>query len=486
MPKKIITVGFSLAHDGIESTELTEHTSLLDWDVVLFCPDMSDFLIHEFGDSEYLGKTCLNDRKSFSLRDACAHWRREISQAVDTGKVVLVFLHKPQEVYVANGEHTRSGTGRNQKIIRHVELINNYSMLPIKTAWTATTGTSIALHSSAREILSSYWQKFGSISQYHAVFASDVKGVCLHTQHGQKPVGVLIRSRASAGAIFLLPDLNFDNPDFSAEDEVGEVCWTEAARQFAGSLISEVVALANALASDGEKTPQPTWASASEYALSSEIELSRKLLIAETDLEKAQRAKDEIAAQLGEAGELRSLLFEKGTRLEAAIISSLHILGFKAEPYHYGESEFDVVFESDEGRLLGEAEGKDNKAINIDKLRQLSTNIHEDLQRQEVQQPAKGILFGNGYRLINPAERQQQFTDKCISSAISLSFGLVSTNRLYDIVHYLSNNPDAEYASRCRIAMIEGIGIVNFPDIPSHESHVMEADEVSEVAATMK
>jgi hypothetical protein len=48
-----------------------------------------------------------------------------------------------------------------------------------------------------------------------------------------------------------------------------------------------------------------------------------------------------------------------------------------------------VVFESEEGRLIGEAEGKDNKAINVDKLRQLSMNIHEDIQREEVTTPAK-------------------------------------------------------------------------------------------------
>ena len=56
-------------------------------------------------------------------------------------------------------------------------------------------------------------------------------------------------------------------------------------------------------------------------------------------------------------------------------------MGFVASPYKEANSEFDVVFESAEGRLLGEAEGKDSKAISVDKLRQLVMNIHEDLQR---------------------------------------------------------------------------------------------------------
>lgn len=142
------------------------------------------------------------------------------------------------------------------------------------------------------------------------------------------------------------------------------------------------------------------------------------------------------------------------------------MLGFKAEPYADGKSEFDAVFESAEGRLLGEAEGKDNKAVNIEKLRQLSTNLHEDLQREEVDHPAKGILFGNGYRLTKPGERQTQFTDKCITSATSMSYGLVSTDRLYAAAQYLSGTSGEEFARRYRVAIIELSGIVRFPDVP--------------------
>lgn len=80
-------------------------------------------------------------------------------------------------------------------------------------------------------------------------------------------------------------------------------------------------------------------------------------------------------------------------------------MGFRAEPFKDSNSEFDVVFESDEGRLIGEAEGKDSKAINVDKLRQLAMNIHEDLQREEVTKSAKGVLFGNGFRLSPLNER---------------------------------------------------------------------------------
>ena len=64
-----------------------------------------------------------------------------------------------------------------------------------------------------------------------------------------------------------------------------------------------------------------------------------------------------------------------------AILEALRLLGFQANNYKDAESEFDAVFEAPEGRFLGEAEGKDNAQVNIDKMRQLEMNIQEDFAR---------------------------------------------------------------------------------------------------------
>ncbi|WP_235920574.1 hypothetical protein [Brucella tritici] len=466
MPKKILSVGFDLVGDNVESTTFSDKNSLLDWDIVLFRPNISQITTFDYGNDEYLGKLCLNDRKSFALREACAHWRREITQAVDAGKLVVAFLSPPAEVYVATGSKSTSGTGRNQKVTRHVELCTSYNALPVAVKWTETQGSSMTLSQGTQELFAAYWHKFGKHSRYNVVWPVTSKGVCVQTQTGHIPVGLFLRSKVSTGALLLLPDMDFDQDEFSEENEDGDWVWSQAGQQFSASLIGEIVALSKAIANDGEKTPQPEWASADEFALAPEVELRQQLLQAETELEKAQRVKDDLSNQLEDAGQLRALLFEKGKRLEAAVITALKVLGFKAERYEDGQSEFDAVFESAEGRLLGEAEGKDNKAVNIEKLRQLSTNLHEDLQREEVTRPAKGILFGNGYRLTKPGERADQFTEKCITSATSMSYGLVSTDRLYAAAQYLSGTSDDEFARRCRLAMIEMSGIVRFPDVP--------------------
>jgi hypothetical protein len=226
------------------------------------------------------------------------------------------------------------------------------------------------------------------------------------------------------------------------------------------------VALDKALHASEDRTPEPTWASDVTHVLPEEERLRLQLLENERLVEEAQKQKDDVVDQLKAASQFRVLLYEKGKILENAILEALRLLGFAANPYKDATSEFDVIFESTEGRLLGEAEGKDTKAINVDKLRQLAMNIHEDLQREEVSSPAKGVLFGNGYRLTEPSKRDVQFTEKCIVAAQSSSTALVTTTDLFKAVQYLSGNADVEYAKRCRKAILNAAGLAALPEPP--------------------
>lgn len=133
---------------------------------------------------------------------------------------------------------------------------------------------------------------------------------------------------------------------------------------------------------------------------------------AEQAIEKAQQNKEAAAAQLAAEGQLRNLLFAKGEPLEAAALQSLHLLGFKADRHVGDQLEIDAIFESEEGRFIGEVTGKENSPVDAAKLRQLSDNIFQDLEENEVEAPAKGILFGNAHRLEPPETRQEHFTKK--------------------------------------------------------------------------
>jgi hypothetical protein len=198
----------------------------------------------------------------------------------------------------------------------------------------------------------------------------------------------------------------------------------------------------------------------------------------ESTLEAIAARKEGLKTKIVQEGSLRRLLYEKGSPLEMAILQALTLLGFRAEPYRDSQSEFDVVFECEDGRLLGEAEGKDNHPVNVDKLRQLEMNVHEDFARDGVGEMAKRVLFGNAYRLQPLAERGEYFTQKCMMAAKRSGTALVRTPDLFHVAQYLSSETDQEFAKRCREALLRSEGeIVSFPEVPgmSPESNVNKA-----------
>lgn len=462
MSKSILTIGFELACDGAKYEEFRSKASLLDWDIILFRPLISEFYTHG---STYQGKPSLDDHSSFQLKESCEHWRREIKQAFEAGKTVLVFLPTVQDVYIDTGERQYSGTGRNQRTTRIVSPYTNYAAIPYSLKPVNAKGSAMKLAPAGAEVLAPYWAEFGPISEYKVLLDSETLGVCLTTKNGDKPVGTLARSKSSPGTLALLPDIDF-YPDTFLKQEAKKQVWTDEASQFAVRFLSAVVALDKALRSSAEITPEPGWATNSAYVLAPERTLRSELLEAERRVEDAQILKETLLERLNCAGRMRALLYEKGKPLEHAVLEALHALGFTATQYKEADSEFDVVFSCNEGRMLGEVEGKDTKAVNVDKLRQLQMNIHEDLQREEVTKPAKGVLFGNGYRLASPDERELQFTEKCIAAAQSSSTSLIATSDLFVAVQYLSEQFDDEYARRCREVILTGVGLVAFPVLP--------------------
>lgn len=464
MAKKILTVGVALASDDIPYESFQSKVSLLDWDIIIFRPQLDDFitLYHE----SYNGKPSLNEKESFHLRECIEHWRRELLQAYEAGKTVIAHLPPLKEVYVDTGERRYSGTGRNQKTTIVVKPVSNFDALPVALAPISAEGSEMKLADKGSEVLATFWSEYGSISRYKVLLTGKSVPSSIVTRSGAKVVGALYRDNNSPGALVALPDIDFQPDNFYREDDDDELLWTEEAHQFAARYAASIIALDKALRSDRQVTPEPAWASNGRFSLATEQSLKLDLLNAERDIEEAQKKKERIVAELRDAGALRSLLYEKGHALEGVLLTALRIMGFTAEPYKDEGSEFDVVFECEEGRLIGEVEGKDGKAVNVDKLRQLGMNIHEDLLRDEIDSPAKPVLFGNGYRLQAPEDRGDPFTEKCYAAAATSSTALVATADLFGPVQYIIGEPDAEYARMCRIAILSASGRVTFPPIP--------------------
>ena len=267
--KKILTIGFSLASEETEFCEFDSDISLLDWDVVLFKPDIDEYIFRR--KSIFEGKPCLSDDESFRLKAQSEHWRREIKSAVEHGKLVIVYLSELKQISIATGQKEFSGTGRNQKVTRIVTDYNNYHSIPLDLKPISSKGKEIKLSAKNSEVISSYWQEFSDISSYKVSIEGKFT-TSLLTKHVEKTVGSVVRSKNSNGAMLCLPDMNFYPESFfvGEEDEENEGDWTEEAKQFASKFIKSIVSLDKSLKSQGELTPEPDWAKGGSYMLNQE------------------------------------------------------------------------------------------------------------------------------------------------------------------------------------------------------------------------
>ena len=463
MSKKIITIEFNIPGYAECFYSYSSDQSLLDADIIIFESRFNDY---DF-DSNHQGKPSYDENESFRLQEATRHWKRELSTALEEGKTIFVFFSKYEEIFIRTGEKNFVGSGRNARVNTYVTPYDNYQFFPIDLPPLISKGGNKLLFNN-NQTFSTFWKEFNNFLKYESYIDGKIKTPLFFTKTADKPVGGIFR--VGKGHLVLLPPLRYPEDKFTKYDEKEEEeFWTKEAIKFGKRLVQVLVDIDKALRSLAEVTPPPQWALAKEFEIPEVNRIKKKISSITKKIDSLIVIKNELLQRLIKEKELKNLLFEKGKPLENTILLALHILGYKAERYDNGELELDSVILSPEGdRFIGEAEGKDDAPINIDKFRQLESNIQEDLEREDIKAPAIGILFGNGFRLTTLKKRPEQFTDKCIKNAARLNAILIKTPDLFKVSEYLKTSEDKSFAKKCRQSIVSSRGkIVNFPIIPT-------------------
>lgn len=455
--KRVISVGFLTGSPDIPFSRHSSRSSLADADIVLFeTPRMS----------AYAAPALHNDRKMLGIKSSAemaqdfSHWKEQLRYAIDAGKNVIVFMQGSEPVY---------------DISRR--LTSGLHALPVDLGNITYAHGEVMKTTPAASCLGTYWEEFCDCSEYSAYLDALRGSPLLLTKTGRHCVGLLISGKEGKGSIVVIPPLSNHAPEkyFSKRDRTTYARTLEGPRlpaekggQFWQRFLKCVVDMDRLLRASGSQTPPPEWVNADRFKTRVETSLLQQISTLEKQIEQATQNHATLMAKLVPESSLRPLLYEGGTALEAAILEALRLLGFSAEQVREGESEFDAVFTSAEGRFIGEAEGKENSAVNIDKFRQLVTNIEEDFRRGDgLTARARGVLFGNAFRLQPLESRGDFFTQKCMSSAEHYKTALVRTPDLFVAAKYLRDNEDASFAEKCRKAILSAEGaVVVFPNPP--------------------
>ena len=466
MEKQIFTIGYTIPTFDKSHVDFYDDLSLMDADVLLISPDAleprGDWVNFTTSDGG-----CYNVAASKTYKQKMSSLRKEIEDYLNAGKNVFILLTKKEEYQLANSVSSE----RKGQNTFNTEMYGNYNFLPTNIgALTSASGKHVEF--SGNPTFSDFYEKFGKDLEYQLYIENPSGAQIIFTGKDKtKILGAIYKIKN--GHLVVLPFIKYDEEKFTEYRGKGKEkkeYWTKEATQFGKSLTKALVDIDKALRKGGDKTPPPDWTNEADFYLAQEQVLQKDVEKKTKEIEKLILQKNELLTKIDEEIKLRGLLFEKGKILENAIGIALKILGYKAENYNDGNLELDHIITSPEGdRFIGEAEGKDTSAINIDKFRQLATNIQEDLQRDEVENPAIGILFGNGFRLTKPSERAEQFTTKCINTAKSSNCVLLRTADLFRVAKYTKELKDENFAKSCRDMIKDSLGkIVEFPTLPTN------------------
>ena len=440
----------------------------MDADVLLISPDS----ITPVGDwvSFTTGGGCYNVGPSKRFEERLSHLKKEIFDHLNSGKSVFILLSGKEEFQLAQsvssprkGEHTYN-----------TKTANNYDFLPISIG-TLTSASGKHVKYSGNSIFSVFNKDFGSYLEYQLYIENTKSTQVIYSgKDNKKTLGALYK--VGNGHLIVLPMLNFNEADFieTTKKNDGEEMefWSKKGLAFGNNLVSCLLEIDSKLADGSEKTPAPEWTAQNQYLIKSEIVINDSIIKNLDMIAKLEQENERLKIELAEEVKLKDLLFEKGKSLEDAVIKALRILDFQAENYNDGELEMDqIIISPEKHRYIGECEGKDNKDVDVTKFRQLQDALNADFARDEVDEKAFGILFGNAERLKDPQNRKLDFTTKCKSGAEREKIALLKTVDLFIAAKYLVENNDEAYKKACRHAIHQHLGkIVIFPKVPENDN----------------
>ncbi len=462
MKKDILTMGFEIPGFSNLEKDFSSNISLMDADIIAISPQIIS--PSSYGWVSFTsGGGCYDVSTSEKFIENTNHLKKELSDMLELGKTVFLFLDKKQSFSLAFSV-TSPRKGHNTY---NTKSASNYDFLPINIG-KITSASGEKVNFNGNHLFSDFNKKFGNYLTYEVYLENTDSSEVIYTgKDKSKVLGSIDRVRN--GYLVSLPQIDYDNEKFIEYDEEKDSeIWSKEAISFGHSLIQCLIDIDSKISLKLTKTPIPEWVNKNEFStkkgllINESIEINNRKI--EEITEKITQLKDEFAKE----NKIKDLLFETGTPLEDSVTEALITLGYEAENYNDGVLELDqVIISPEKHRFIGECEGKDTKDINITKFRQLLESLNADFARDEVQEKAYGILFGNPQRLLKPKSRKLDFTEKCKIGAEREKIALIKTSDLFEIIKYLRENENEEFKKKCRDAIYSGLGkIVKFPKIP--------------------
>ncbi len=430
--------------DDAEIEHFSSDASIFDYDVVIWDPAASfeSYARPGYQDS-YQGLPSLSDDMSVRIMSDTLRRRTEFSEFVNAGRVLIVVVRSPQACYVATGEKTYSGTGRNRQTTRIVNNFDLHSALPIPKC-KFITGSGKRIELSTGGPLVEFLRKYRARVTYDATLEGAPGSVLARVSGTQRVVSSALRTKAG-GWIILLPAIDLAADDEDTDESADDEGWWSEAPQFQADLLSAVRQLgANTSVS------RPAWIES--YATAEQQRLRTEIIKQQKRVESARDKLAQLQRNKEKAESKDQLFLGTGRALELEVKEVLELLGGTVTDPEPGRDDWRVKFP--EGAAVVEVKGVSKSAAekHAAQLEKWVAGAYE-----EGGSPPKGILIVNTWRETPLVDRKEiDFPEQMLPYSTSRNHCLITGLQLFVIRADVENDPNRAKHWRNKILQTAG------------------------------
>lgn len=377
--RTVVSIGYEFEHPRVQNIDYRSTETILSADVVLWLPQpLNEFYSgHDFlGSHEYRGMPLIGESESQPSILAVERRRSELQGFLDLGRSLVLFAPAPQSWYYYSGTRDVSGTGRNQKVTRHVQEMKTFDLLPFTMDATAASGRQIECLGTP--VQRAFWEKYAHLFE-HAAYMEEPLGhpflVISKTAYAVGSYGSV-----GKGLVLVLPQLADDGGD---EEEDDDDFPHEA-------FVDAVLTLVDEVSEGRGQKVQPTWSQ--DLILPGETQVSGEVSRMTDEIGELSSRRMEAERSLVVLQSRKTLFTGTGRDLEEAAKQALEGLGFAVEYGAPGRA--DLVAKIGKRVAVLEVKGLSKSAKERDAA-QLEKWVAEH-HLAEGNQP-KGVLVVNAY-----------------------------------------------------------------------------------------
>jgi hypothetical protein len=441
----VASLGYEFNHPRVRNIDYRSTDTILSADVVLWLPEPLNDLFPDydlFDSSQYHGMPLISESRSQLSLLAADHRRSEIAGFLDLGRSLVLFAPAPHRWYYHTGTRDVSGTGKNQKITRHVDDMNTLDLLPFPLETTAASGRDIECRGTPIE--RAFWDTCGQLFQHAAYMENPLGSPFLFIAR----TGFAVGSYGSVGKgfVLVLPALAGDDDG----DDADEADFPDEA------FVDALLELVDELAQGRGKRVQPAWSQ--DLILPGETKAIDEVSLMTQQIGELSGRRMETEHSLVVLQSRKTLFTGTGRDLEEVVKQALEGLGFAVE--HGAPGRADLIARAGKRVAVLEVKGLSKSAKERDAA-QLEKWVAEH-HVAEGNQP-KGILVVNAYAT-TPLDRRSgsAFPAQMLKYAHGRELCLITGVQLLGA--WLDAEQDPRRKGALRRSILDCVGV--YPDYP--------------------